>query len=662
MDAVVAEPLAARSAPTRRLDTGVVGIWMLVGALVLYLALDGGGYGIVAHSQVAIVVWWIVLVAAAFGLLPVARLSRAAVAGLSLFGGFVAWTALATTWSLSSERSLADLSLVAGYLGVLVLGVSIHRDRDRALRHTIGALATAIAIVGALALASRLDPGLISAAEQTGSFLPGTARRLSWPLNYWNALAALMAFGLPLLLTAAVSARRLLAQALAAAGIPLVVLCAYLTFSRGGAAAGAVALAAFVAFAPERFPKLATILVAGAGGAALIASASTRAALEKGLVDTAARHQGETLVPAILLVCAGVALAQVGLGLAARHGTPPRFLVVSPRRARALLGAAVAAAVVVALIMGAPTKLSHAWRDFKQPTAAGLHHASLTRFGTISGNGRYQLWKVAVDAASDHVLRGSGPGTYQLLFLPRAPASVGYVQNAHSLYFETLAETGVVGLVLLVGFLLTVVAVGVGLVIRSRYEHRIRAAGALAALIAFMVSAAFDWIWQVPVLPVAFMLLTAALIASPRDRGHGRLRLYARYGFRVGLVVAALACLAAIAVPLATATAIQRSQAAAASGDTALALRDAQAAVGVEPGAASAQVQLALVEELRGELRPALVAARRAVRDEPVNWAPWLVLSRLEAETGNAAASVADFRRARLLNPNSPLFAYDRRS
>jgi len=141
-----ARTFTGRSAVLRRVDTVAISTWILAGGLVLYLALDGGGYDLVVHSQVGIVVWWIVLIGAAWGVLPARRLTRAAWAALALFGAFVAWTALATTWSLSSERSLNDLSLVAGYLGVLALGVGLHRDREAAVRHTIAAVASAIVI------------------------------------------------------------------------------------------------------------------------------------------------------------------------------------------------------------------------------------------------------------------------------------------------------------------------------------------------------------------------------------------------------------------------------------------------------------------------------------------------------------------------------------
>jgi tetratricopeptide (TPR) repeat protein len=660
MESVATRPLATRSGAWPMIDFGLIGIWALVGGLVLYLAVDGGGYGIVVHSQVGILVWWAVLVGAVWGLLPATRLSRAGWSALALFGGFVAWTALGVTWSISSERSLADLSLLVGYLGVLVLGLSLHRDRDRALRHTIAALAAAIVIVAILAVASRLDPGLFPASSQTASFLPGTSQRLAWPLNYWNALAALMAFGLPLLLVLATTARTLYGQAAAAAAIPIVALCGYLTFSRGGALAAAIAVAAFIALAPERLPKLATMLLTAGASAALIAGASHRSAVEHGFLNAAASHQGASFVLPILLVCLGAALAQVGLGLAARHGSPPRFLTPSPQRARWLLAGAVAALVVAALAAGAPAKLSHAWRDFKRPAAAALSQASISRFSTVNSNGRYELWKGAIHATQDHVLVGSGAGTFQLLWLPRAPRSVGYVENAHSLYFETLAELGVIGLVLLVAFLGTAVGCAIALVVRSRHEARARGAAAAAALTAFVVSAAFDWVWQVPVLPVAFLLLTAAVLAPGLRRTTAARRPLGLVAQRAGAVALALACLVAIAIPLATSNAVTASRNAAAHGDSLLALRDAQQAADIEPGAASPQVQLALVEELRGDIRAALTAARRAARNESSNWSTWLIVSRLEAEAGKPRASIKALLRARSLNPNSPLFAHVR--
>jgi hypothetical protein len=448
---------------------------------VLYLGLNGGGYDTVMSSQVGLVLWWIVLVGAAWGVLPSSRLSRPGWSGLALFGGFTAWTALASTWSISSERSLQDLSLVASYLGVLLLAVAIHRDRGRAVRHTVNAIGVAVAIVATLAVASRLDPNAFPAAHVTATFLgSGAQGRLSWPLNYWNGLAALLALGLPLLLSIATPARTLLGQAVAAAAIPLLAVCGHLTFSRGGAVAAAVALLAFLALAPNRLPKLATMLVTGAGSAILIAGVAHRSAIVHGLTDHVAAVQGRQLLVAIALVCTAAALGQAGIGLAMRHGTLPRILRVSRGRARMLLAAGIVVALVAALAAGAPSRLSHAWSDFKRGSSVG--QSDLTaRFSTLSGNGRYEYWKIAVQSTHGHVLQGAGPGTFQLLWEPRAPF-YSYVVNAHSLYVETFAEVGAaVRLALLVGFLLLLLGAAVRAVMRSEHEARARAAGGAAA-------------------------------------------------------------------------------------------------------------------------------------------------------------------------------------
>ena len=663
METVATHSLTPWSRITARIDVRAAAIWVLAGGLVLYLAVDGGGYDLIVRNQAGIVVWWVVIVGAAAGVLPAGRFGRLAWAGLALFGAFAIWTALASTWSISSERSLQELSRVVCYLGVLVLGLAVHRDRESAVRHTIAAVGAAVAVVAALAVLSRLRPEMFSGAGQTASFLTGTHGRLAWPLNYWNGLAALMALGLPLLLAIATSARTLRSQAMAAGAIPLTALCAYLTFSRGGALAAAAALIVFVAFAADRIPKLATMLVAGAGSAVLIAGAVHRSAIETGLTNATAHHQGTTLLVAVVLVCVGVAVVQVAIGLAVRHGTPPRLLQIPPRTAAVALILALALVVAGALAAGAPSRLSHAWTNFKKPAAAGLHANTLERFGVVSGNGRYQLWQVAGQVAGLHPLRGSGPGTYQLLYQPRAPNGA-YVVNAHSLYLETLDDDGAIGLALLAGFLALVLGAAIAAVVRSRYEARTQAAAVAAAVVAFLFSAAVDWVWQIPVLPVAVLLLAAAVLVPSRRPGPGAEETgragVAAIAMRAGMVLVGLLSLVAIGLPLATTNDVRQSQAASAQGNLTLALTDAQQAARVEPGASSPRLQEALVLEAQRRLAEAAAAARRAVGNEPANWQNWLVLSRIDAERGDPTGAVAAYRRARELNPRSLLFAIRR--
>jgi hypothetical protein len=125
---------------------------------------------------------------------------------------------------------------------------------------------------------------------------------------------------------------------------------------------------------------------------------------------------------------------------------------------------------------------------------------------------------------------------------------------------------------------------------------------------------------------------------------------------RLGAIAVAVASLVAIAIPLATVSTVRESQAAVVSGDPTQALADARAAVRLEPGAASAEIQLALVLELQRDIPGALAAAHNAINDEPGNWSNWLIDSRLEAEAGHPTPSLAAYGRSRALNPRSPLF------
>jgi hypothetical protein len=635
-----------------KIDAHAVSTWVLSLALILYLAMDGGGYALATHSQVGIVVWWLVVVSAAWGLMPVARLSPAAVGTIGYFAAFTGWTALGVTWSISSGRSFQDLALVTCYLGIIVLAVSIHRERATAIRHTTAAVATAIVLVALLALASRLWPHLFPASRQTGHFLSGSQSRLSWPLNYWNALAALLAIGLPLLFAQATTARTLRMQAVAAAAIPSVALCSAFTLSRGGVIEAVVAAIVFLALAPDRVPKLATAAVVAAGSAVVVYGGLHRRALQHGLTGAGASHEAMSLVLATALTSLGVGAAQMGVGLLCRHATLPSALQVSRARARLLAFGATAVAVAVAIAAGAPHHVSRGWDEFKSPKST-ISETSTSRFNSSSGEGRYQYWQAAVNSAKPHVLIGSGPGTFQLDWLPRAPFE-NYVVNAHSLYIETYAELGFVGLILLASFLISALVTVVRVVVRSDHEERTRAAAIAAALVAFMVGAAFDWLWQMPVVPASILLLVAAALAPSQRHEHGR-------GHRgpvmnLSLIAVGVACLVAIAYPLATNSAVVRSQAAARVGNMALALTDAKDAARIEPGAAETQIQLALVYEGFHSYREAAAAAHRAVTDESANWSNWLVLSRLQAEEGDARDALTSYLKAKSLNPHSSLF------
>jgi O-antigen ligase len=258
-------------------------------------------------------------------------------------------------------------------------------------------------------------------------------------------------------------------------------------------------------------------------------------------------------------------------------------------------------------------------------------------------------------------VHGIGPGTFEFYWLQHG-RPYEFVRNAHSLFMETLAELGVVGLALLVAALLTLLATGIRAAVRGDPRHRVVAAAAVAGILAFCVGAGVNWTWQIGVVPMTMLLLGAIAVrsgdAAPLVRLASRRRLpRPSAAGRATLAVLAVAALAAIAIPLSSTEAVRGSQADASQPDLTAALAKADEAARLQPYAATPLLQRALVLEVGHAYAPALTAVRQAISREPRNWRLWLVRSRLEAETGHAQASVAAYRRARALNPGSPVFA-----
>jgi hypothetical protein len=183
----------------------------------------------VVHGEVAIVVWWLILLGAAVGVLP--RVGPWGWAALALLVGLAAWTLLGAGSSESTERSVLEGARIAGYAGVLVLALTL--TGRGGFRAVLGGTATAMALVIWLSLLSRLHPQWFPDNDHV-ALLPAAARRLSYPLNYWNAVAAFVAMAVPLWLAWSGAARRVPVQAAAAAMVPPAALCAFFCVSRGG--------------------------------------------------------------------------------------------------------------------------------------------------------------------------------------------------------------------------------------------------------------------------------------------------------------------------------------------------------------------------------------------------------------------------------------------
>ena len=347
--------LAARSGRDRPAALAAFAPWgaWLAGAglpflLIAYLGLRGGGYDEIVRGEVGIAVWWVVLVGAAVGILPVGRISRGGFVAIGLLALFGLWTTFGIGWTESVERTTAEVGRVAALLGIFVLAISIQGSDG--LRRMVGGVGAAIALVGGVALLSRLHPAWFPPVESSPN-LDASITRLHYPLDYWNGLGAFIAIGIPLLLVAASGARTLIIRALSSAAIPAIALAGFFTVSRGAALEAAIALVVLFALHPRRRGLVLPLFVTAGGSAILMGAASQRDELSDGLGGVAAAQQGDEMLAMTIVVCAGAALLSVALTKAERSHVGPR-LNVSRRGALRATAATIAVAVVAALAAG----------------------------------------------------------------------------------------------------------------------------------------------------------------------------------------------------------------------------------------------------------------------------------------------------------------------
>ena len=141
-------------------------------------------------------------------------------------------------------------------------------------------------------------------------------------------------------------------------------------------------------------------------------------------------------------------------------------------------------------------------------TANGAFGATTQRFGSV-GTHRYAYWRVAAKTFAHHPLRGTGAASFRVEWLRERPFAEP-VRDAHSLYLETAAELGLVGLLIL-GSMLS----GVVLAARRAWlSDPALATGAVAGLTVFAVHAGVDWDWEMPALTLTALLLAGLVLAA----------------------------------------------------------------------------------------------------------------------------------------------------
>ena len=128
-------------------------------------------------------------------------------------------------------------------------------------------------------------------------------------------------------------------------------------------------------------------------------------------------------------------------------GTPP-----CAARLWTALAAALVAVVAVGLVhYGGPTGVwSHVHRSLEGNPSASPDVSK--RLLTLGNAARLDQFHVAVEEWRGHRLLGTGAGTYAQYWMA-ARSNAGKVLDVHNLYLETLAELGLVGLLVVAAML-----------------------------------------------------------------------------------------------------------------------------------------------------------------------------------------------------------------
>jgi O-antigen ligase len=610
-----------------------------VAATVFALSYANGGFFATTRAYAGLAAWWLLGAGAAIGIAAArAGVDRLAVAAVGLLGAFVVWILISISWAPDAERAFAQFNQVSLYVAVLAIAIVVARLVPAST--LVGGVALALAAVAGVALVSRCFPSAFGVQPGIKELHP-LQNRLSFPLGYWNGLGIEVALAYPLLLSIMASRRSRVASALAALPLPILAAVMYLTSSRGAFVAAGVALVAFIVLTPRRWPALAAIVVAGAAGAVAVATLVHKNDLVDGKTTALGVHQGHQAALVIGIACVVTAAAWLGLAeLGRRLPTPPR-----------IVGQAIAvAAVILAIAAIAASHPVAKFQAFKSTTPVSATHSTETtnHLLTTSGSGRWQFWGAAMSEFRAHPLNGGGAGSWQAWWLQHGSLPGVFSEYAHSLYLESLAELGIIGLLLVAGAVLLAV---VGAVRSALALASGEIAAATACGIAFFVAAAYDWVWQLAGIAVVGVgMLGVALGALPAQRAAvwGRLQF-----LRPALALLAVAAIIPQYVVLAAGSHLRNSQDAFSAGDGAKARSEALAAKALEPWAASPYLELGLISEGENDLSTAAQWIDEAIRHSKRDYTLWATAARIEIKRGHIRAARRDLAEARRLNPGS---------
>ncbi len=357
------------------------------------------------------------------------------------------------------------------------------------------------------------------------------------------------------------------------------------------------------------------------------------------------------------LVLFGIAFV---LGTLLAWGDQLRRTGLGPQARRWIGGVAVAAALAagcagaVVVSHGSPFSfIARQWRGFSHPQQT----STISHFADV-GSGRYDFWRVALDAFVSHPIGGLGQDNFADYYLPRRRTTEEPAWT-HSLELRLLTHTGSVGFLLFAGFVTMALVAALGA--RRRGPPLVRAVSAIALmpLVAWAIYGSVDWFWELPALaaPALGFLGMAVALEPPSAApalGRRRRRLtppravagaMVAIGLAAAVVVVAFPYLSVRKVSIADNIQSRNPRAALSDFEDAASLNPLSAVPGRLAGALALTI---------GDDRTAAQRFRQSISAEPGGWFAWLGAGLAASALGDRAAARSDFERAHAINTQQP--------
>jgi tetratricopeptide (TPR) repeat protein len=333
---------------------------------------------------------------------------------------------------------------------------------------------------------------------------------------------------------------------------------------------------------------------------------------------------------------------------------PATGLTVAARRR---LGAGVAA-LAVAVALAGPLAATHGDPlAFVKRQWHGFAHQSSSDPGTSHfaavGSGRYDFWRVSLDAFVAHPVAGVGQDNFGDYYVSRRRTSEE-PRWAHSLELQQLADNGAVGFALLAAFLAAAVAAALPALRRGPAPTRALAGAALLPAIVWAVHGSVDWFWEMPALSapaLGFLGMAVRLGSAGQERPVTAIPSFV--GRIIG-PVALLAAVAALAFPYLSVRHVSiAGDIAARNPGSALAELTTAADLNPwnpDPGRLGGAIAMRVGRFSEAERR-----FRQAISREPGEWYAWLGDGLAASALGDRTRAARDFRVAGSLNDQQPV-------